>query len=72
MGVILDSIVTGDTDYIVVPDAMAAPAPTGDEEEDGDEENVGGKSEFERIQALARTFGATVITEKMLNEFLDY
>ena len=73
MGVQLDSVVDGDTDYIVVPDAMAAPAPAaGDEEEGGDEENVGGKSEFERIQALARTFGATVITEKMLNEFLDY
>ena len=74
MGVVLDDMVTGDTDYIVVPDAMAAPPPAGDEDEDmdEDEENVGGKSEFERISALARTFGATIITEKMLNEFLDY
>lgn len=72
MGVIIDSQVSGDTDYIVVPDAMAAPAPSGDEEEEEDEENVGGKSEYERISALARNFGATVITEKMLNEFLDY
>lgn len=73
MGVILDGSVDGDTDYIVVPDAMAAPPPAaGADDEDMDEENVGGKSEFERIQALGRTFGATVITEKMLNEFLDY
>jgi len=73
MGVTIDDMVTGDTDYVVVPNAMAAPAPAGDEDEDMDEEeNVGGKSEYERISALARNFGATVITEKMLNEFLDY
>lgn len=73
MGVVLDAAVDGDTDYIVVPDSMAAPPPAGGEDdEEEDEEAVGGKSEFERIQALGRTFGATVITEKMLNEFLDY
>ena len=75
MGVVIDATVDGDTDYIVVPDEMAAPPPaSGEADEDVDEDAapVGGKSEFERIQALGRTFGATVITEKMLNEFLDY
>jgi len=74
LGVVIDPAVNGDTDYIVVPDSMAAPAPAagGEDEEEDEEAPVGGQSEFERIQSLARTFGATVITEKMLNEFLDY
>lgn len=75
MGVTIDAQVNGDTDYIVVPDSMTAVAAVaeGEDEEDfDDEEAVGGKTEFERVQALARAFGATVITEKILNEFLDY
>jgi hypothetical protein len=71
MGVIVDAEISGDTDYVVVPNSMTAPAPTGEEEEE-EEGPVVGKSEYERIEALARNFGATVITEKMLNEYLDY
>jgi hypothetical protein len=65
--------VNGDTDYIVVPNALAAPPPeAGEEEEDAGDEEPAGPSEFERVQQLARTYGATVITERMLNQFLDF
>ena len=41
------------------------------EEDDEEEEGpVGGQSEYERLQSVARTIGATVITERMLNHFL--
>ncbi len=74
MGVIVDAQINGDTDYVVVPNSMAAPAPSagGEDEEDEEEGPAVGKSEYEKVENLARTFGATVITEKMLNAFLDY
>jgi hypothetical protein len=73
MNVVVQPKPNGSTDYIVVPDAIAAPAdaPSGDEEEDEEEEGpVGAQSEYERLQSLARGIGATVITERMLNNFL--
>ncbi len=76
MNVVIDKAVNADTDYIIVPNTMEAPATTGDEGDDEDEGDgeaaSGAQSEYERVQALAREFGATVMTERMLNEFLDY
>ena len=76
MNVVIDKAVNADTDYIIVPNTMEAPAPAagdGEEDEEGDGETTGGaQTEYERIQALAREFGATIVTERMLNEFLDY
>ncbi|MHC5011787.1 MAG: hypothetical protein ACYTG6_12725, partial [Planctomycetota bacterium] len=71
MGVIIDGELNGNTDYVVIPDSMAAPVPTDDE--DMDEENGAAvQSEYEQIEKLARDFGATVITESMLDNFLGY
>lgn len=74
LNVVVDDKPSGRTDYIVVPNSMAAPAEQAaggeDEEMDEGEGTTGAKTEFERIQSLARTLGAQVITERMLNEFL--
>lgn len=73
MNVVLDPAVTADTDYIIIPDSMAAqPETSSDDEDEMDEPTAGASSDLDRIQALARTFGAQVITERMLNQFLDY
>ena len=75
MNVIIDAEPYGETDYFVVPDALAAPAPETTDDDDGfddDEGQPAGASEYEKIQQVAKNFGATVITERMLNEFLDF
>ena len=72
MGVIVDKQISGDTDYVVIPNSMTAPVAAASDEDEEDEEEVGTQSEYEKIHALARNFGATVITEKMLNQFLGY
>jgi hypothetical protein len=76
MNVVLDATPSGDTDYFVIPDSMAAAPPAGAGGEEGEEEPEEGAAnpaaELERVEKLARTFGATVITERMLNSFLDY
>jgi hypothetical protein len=76
MNVQIDSEVNGDTDYIVIPDDLAAPVPAAAPAEGGAEGGEGnaapGASEFEKIDALARKFGATVVTQRMLQEFLSY
>jgi hypothetical protein len=68
LGVVVDSSISGETDYAVIPNSMTAPEPTGE----GDDAPAPGQSELERIRALAREFGATVITEEMLNRFIGY
>lgn len=72
LNVIVDKEVSGDTDYIVVRDDLAAPAAAPAEGEEGGEEAAapGAQTEFDRVATLARTFGATLITERLLNQFL--
>jgi hypothetical protein len=73
MGVVVDDELNAETDYVVIPGSMKAPAPT-EAPADGEEGAAppAGRSEAEKIEAMARNFGATVITEEMLNHFLDY
>jgi hypothetical protein len=68
MGVTLDSALSGQTDYVVIPNSMAAPPPV----EEGEEGPAPGASELDRLRAQAREFGATVITEDVLAAFLDF
>ncbi len=71
MNAVVDKEVDGDTDYIVVPSSMTAPQPKA--ADGGDEEaqpQVGAKSPIEKVESLAREFGAKVITERLLDEYL--
>ncbi len=70
MGVQVEDKINDKTDYVLIPDAMAVgvtPAPEG-----GAAPEAGKESEFDRLSKLANTFGATLITEKMIEAFLDY
>lgn len=76
MNVVVQDAPNGKTHYIIVPNSWAAPADAGggeDEDEDeGDEDGGGAASPLEEVQKTARTFGANVITENLLDAFLDY
>lgn len=70
MGVVVEDKIHNLTDYVLVPDSMAVtPAPT---EEGGAAPEAGKESDFDRLQRLARTYGANLITETMIERFLDY
>jgi hypothetical protein len=71
MGVIVEDKISINTDYVVVPDTVAvgAPAPA---EGEGEAGAPAAQTEFDRLQTLARTFGATLITERMIESLLDY
>jgi hypothetical protein len=74
LGVTVQDQMDGKTDYVVVPDSMSAPLPTGApaEGEEGADAPKPGQSELEKIQSQARGFGAVVITESMLDSFLNF
>lgn len=76
INVTLQSAITGDTDYIVIPNTWvvaAQAAAEGDaEEEDEDEGDSGAKSPIEVMQGHARKVGAEVITESLFDYFLAY
>jgi hypothetical protein len=70
MGVIVEDKITINTDYIVVPDSLAVGAPAPAEGAEGGAPAA--QTEYDRLQTLARNFGATLITERMIESLLDY
>jgi len=74
LNVVVQDAPDGKTQYIIVPNSwtMAAEAPAAGE--DGEEPAEGEKAAnpLEEIQKTARVFGANVITERILDAFLDY
>ncbi|MCC7138553.1 MAG: hypothetical protein IT460_09030 [Planctomycetes bacterium] len=68
MGCIVDDAVNVKTDFIVIPDSVAAgtSAPA-----EGDAA-AAGASEYDKLMQLAKSFGATLATERMLEAFLGY
>ena len=74
MNVVVQDAPNGKTHYIIVPNSWAAaPEPAGEDDEDADEEEGGSATTpLEQVQKTARTFGANVITEALLDAFLDY
>ena len=73
--VIVQDAPNGKTHYIIVPNSWAAVVETtGDEDEEDDGEDEGGSAStpLEQAQKTARIFGANVITESLLDAFLDY
>jgi hypothetical protein len=73
MGVVVQDKITIDTDYVVVPDTVAVGAPAPAEGAEGEAAAApAAQTEYDRLQTLARNFGATLMTERMLEALLDY
>ena len=70
MGTDLQDAIDATTDYVVIPDSIKVPT-EGAAPAEG-EAAAGAQSEYDRLAALAKSFGATLITEKLLEAFLDY
>ena len=70
MGVVLEDNINQQTDYVLIPDSMSV-KPSG-EAAAPPEGGVKAESELERLGKLAHTFGADLITERMIENFLDY
>jgi len=70
LGVVVQSAVDGNTDYVIVPNSWTVKAEKSGEEEEGGEEAAA--DPFEEAQKDARAVGATVISERVLDAFLDY
>ena len=73
MNVTVQDAPDGNTHYIVVPNSWSEPttAKAGDGEE-ADDEGTAAANPLEAIMKTARLFGANVITESLLDAFLDY
>lgn len=70
MGTDIQDAIDAATDYVVIPDSIKVPT-AGAAPAEG-EAAAGAQSEYDRLAALAKSFGATLITEKLLEAFLDY
>jgi hypothetical protein len=72
--VVIDEQIGTQTDYIVVPESLTAAPTTAEPGEEGAEPAAPAVAvtEYDRLRERARTFGATLITERMLEAFLDY
>jgi hypothetical protein len=71
LNVVVQDAMDGNTHYVIVPNGWAAPAAKPAEDEEGAEEGAVANP-LEEIQKQARLFGANVITERLLDAFLDY
>jgi hypothetical protein len=72
--VVIDEVLGTETDWVVVPDSMTAPVEAAPAE-DGAEPAAGPAATataYDRLRERARTFGATLVTERQLEAFLDY
>ena len=69
MNVIVEDTINTETDYVLVP-AGTAVAPAGEKPAEG--AAAPAETEFDKLQRMARSFGASLITENMISAFLDY
>lgn len=73
MGVVIDDQINDKTDFVLIPSGMsaptsgAAPAPA-----EGGAAPAPTESEYDKLVRIARSFGATLITERLLESFLQY
>jgi hypothetical protein len=71
----IDEVLGTQTDWVVVPDTMTAPveaAPAEDGGEEGAAPAPATATAYDRLRERARAFGATLVTERQLEAFLDY
>jgi|GEM_PF-3430392 len=71
MGCDLQDAIDNSTDFVVIPDSVKV-KPEGEAPAEGAEAAPGAQSDYDKLVSLAKTFGATLITEKLLEAFLDY
>jgi hypothetical protein len=73
-GVILQSAVDGNTNYIVVPNSWTVAAAMADSASEGEDEEAdsGAKSPIEKLEQVARNVGARVLPERLFDSFLNY
>jgi hypothetical protein len=74
MGVVVQDSITDKTDWVVIPDSIvvAPTAPAAGGEGEGEGAGAPAETEFARLERLARPFGATLVTEKLIESFLGY
>jgi hypothetical protein len=74
LNVVIDRELTGETDYVVIPNRLTIPTDMGEggEEDGGEEEGPATQSEYERLVSRARSAGANVITEAVFEEWIGY
>jgi hypothetical protein len=73
--VVIDEQLGAQTDWVVVPESMTAPveaAPAEEGAEEGAAPAPATATAYDRLRERARSFGATLVTERMLEAFLDY
>jgi hypothetical protein len=71
--VVIDDAMSPQTDYVVVADSLTAKPAGTEAAPEGEAAPAGGeKSDYDRLSAMAASFGATLVTERMLENFLDY
>ena len=69
MNVIIDEAASSETDYILIPRGVTAPAPGAPP---ADPAAPVTETEFDKLNRLARSFGASLITEQALSAYIDY
>ncbi len=73
MGAIVVDQLDATTDVILIPDSVAAKLKGTDAPPaDGAAAPAAEESEFDRLSRLAKSFGAAVVTERMVEAFFDY
>jgi len=73
MGAIVVDQLDASTDLILIPDSVAAKLKGSDTPPaEGEPAPAAEESEFDRLTRLAKSFGATVVTERMIESFFDY
>ena len=73
MGVVVQDSINDKTDWVIIPDSIAVTpeAPAGGEA-GAEGAAAPAETEFSRLERLARPFGATLVTEKLIESFLGY
>ena len=72
MGVVVQDAPNGDTHYIVVPNSWTVVKEAAGEDDESEDEGEAVANPLEEIMKTARIVGANVITENILDAFLDY
>jgi hypothetical protein len=72
LNVVVQTAIDGDTDYVIVPNSWTVTKEEAGGEEDGGGEGEATANPYEEAQKNARAVGATVISERVLDAFLDY
>lgn len=71
MGCDVQDAIDADTNFLVIPDSLKV-KPAGEAAADGAEAAPGAQTDYDKLLAIAKNFGATLVTEQMLEAFLDY